>query len=104
MNEALEYLLKDLGWKPTIKAKGVIDARWYNPNEPNTWVDADKPTYDFISQIPIEDWGIYKKHLARILGINESVGYWVDVDDEAFHNALLDHRILALALARGFHE
>lgn len=97
--KALEYLLKDLGWVKVRKGK-------------NDWRYGDTAlrtnhqlyTYDFISQIPIEDWEIYKKHLARILGLNDSVGYWVDADDEAFHNTSLDHRILALARARGFHE
>ena len=101
-----EWLLKNLGWKPTVKVLGLIDKRYYNPNEPNTWIDTDNPTYDFISSIPIEDEHKYLVAMAKIMKYA-----WNDanLDQHAtdnlrvlmLHNASLDARIEAHCKARG---
>ena len=92
-----EWLLKDLGWKPCITGN---NATWYDPNTPNTWIDLDFPTYDFIASVPIDDWR-KSNHSKYALALEEILGDTRFTNPQAFHNAPLDARIEAHCKARG---
>ncbi len=111
MNEPFECLLEQLGWEPCI---GFGEIRtYYNPNIPNEFVDVKSPTYDFISQIKVEDnkkGKDYFNAIAHIVGVKAAELdlrgnpdlFWDAM--HKIHNASLDHRILAHARARGYKE
>ncbi len=121
--DVFKWLLKNLGWTyaahvndcpldmSEIEAgeKGVQELftpHWHTPKENCCYILDDVYSYEFVSKIPIEDWdkyyGIiweevsYKGTTRKIPTVSET--------QEAIHKASLDHRILALALSRGYHE
>ncbi len=108
MNNAFEYLLKQLGWKRTIMVENVSQKTWFDPNTPNTWIDGDAPTYDFISSIGIEDVEKYMRELYFIVTESKPSicgGMWLNPTNKdvfRLHIATLDQRILAHARTRGF--
>ena len=88
--KAFEWLLHVLDYKR------IAANRWEH-RDGTVYHISDLVTYDFISQIEIEDWELYLSHLLNLVPDTFVLG-------EFIHNASLDHRILALALSRGYHE
>lgn len=97
---AFRHVLRHAGWRYLgYGVEARANEAWQKNNGPIKII-SNLMTYDFISQIKIEDWEIYSAHLEDALLAD---GRLID-RVSPFHNAPLWARVKALALSMGWEE